>query len=95
MFYLCRGTRFDIAHAVSEVAKFMGNPAPEHWDAVLRIYAYLARTKDVALVMRSNGMQCELYEKFLEQPVLATLTGPAVLTPAGATPVGLSGLVGP
>ena len=66
LFYLCRGTRFDIAHAVSEVAKFMGNPAPEHWDAVLRIYAYLARTKDVALVMRSNGMQCELYDQFLE-----------------------------
>ena len=66
LFYLCRSTRFDIAHAVSEVARFMGNPAPEHWGAVLRIYAYLARTKDVALVMKSSGMECAFHDQFLE-----------------------------
>jgi hypothetical protein len=66
LFYLCRGTRFDIAHSVSEVARFMENPAPEHWEAVLRIYRYLARTIDLALVMRSSGMQCEVTDQFLE-----------------------------
>ena len=66
LFYLCRGTRFDIAHAVSEVARFMERPAPEHWDAVLRIYSYLARTKNVALLMSSSGMQCEFTDQFLE-----------------------------
>ena len=66
LFYLCRGTRFDIAHAVSEVARFMGNPAPEHWEAVLRIYHYLARTKDVALLMSSRGMHCEVTDQLLE-----------------------------
>ena len=66
LFYVSRCTRFDIAHAVSEVARFMGSPAPEHWDAVLRIYRYLARTKDVALRMHSRGMQCELTDQLLE-----------------------------
>ena len=66
LFYLCRGTRFDITHAVSEVARFMSNPSPQHWDAVLRIYRYLSRTKSTALVMQSSKLKCEITEQSLE-----------------------------
>ena len=66
LFYLARSTRFDIAHACGQVARFMDRPCARHWRAVLRIYGYLARTKDVALVMKSRGMQCELGDQFLE-----------------------------
>ena len=66
LFYLARSTRFDIAHACGQVARFMDRPCARHWRAVLRIYDYLARTKDVALVMKSRGMQCELGDQFLE-----------------------------
>ena len=66
LFYLSRSTRFDIAHAVGQVARFMDRPCHRHWKAVLRIYAYLARTKNVALVMSSRGMECELADQFLE-----------------------------
>ena len=66
LFYFSRSTRFDITHAVGQVARFMDRPCRRHWKAVLRIYAYLARTKDVALVMSSRGMECELADQFLE-----------------------------
>ena len=51
LFYLARCTRFDISHAASQVAVFMENPAPVHWDAVCRIYRYLKGTRNVALKM--------------------------------------------
>jgi len=66
LFYLARATRFDIAHAAGQVARFLANPGPDHWKAVVRIYAYLARTKNVALVMKSSGMQCEVADQWLE-----------------------------
>lgn len=66
LFYLARSTRWDISHACGQVARFMSNPNPGHWAAVVRIYAYLARTKDVALLMRSRGMKCEMTNQFLE-----------------------------
>ena len=52
LFYLARATRMDIAHACSQVARFMAAPAPEHWHAVLRIYRYVARTRNVPLCLR-------------------------------------------
>ena len=66
LFYLARSTRWDICHACSQVARFMEKPNPTHWAAVVRIYAYLARTKGVALLMNSRGMECELVDQFLE-----------------------------
>ena len=60
LFYIARCTRFDISHASGQVARFMEKPAPEHWEAVLRIYRYLARTKDVALRMTGEGMSCDM-----------------------------------
>ena len=66
LFYLARSTRFDIAHACGQVARFMDRPCAKHWRAVIRIYGYLARTKNVALVMSSRGMECELADQFLD-----------------------------
>ena len=60
LFYLARATRFDISHACSQVARFMANPSPTHWKAVLRIYAYLNRTEDKALRIAAKGLDCEV-----------------------------------
>src|SRR5713226_2593598 len=42
-------TRPDIAFAVTTVARFAANPSPAHWDAIKRIYRYLAGTRDLWL----------------------------------------------
>ncbi|KAG7558728.1 Integrase catalytic core [Arabidopsis thaliana x Arabidopsis arenosa] len=43
-------TRPDLAHAVSVVSRFMGQPGKEHWLAVKRIFRYLRGTSDVGLI---------------------------------------------
>ena len=43
-------TRPDLAHAVSVVSRFMGEPGKEHWQAVKRIFRYLRSTSDVGLI---------------------------------------------
>jgi hypothetical protein len=42
-------TRPDISFAVSTVARFASNPGPAHWEAVKRIFRYLAGTRDLRL----------------------------------------------
>ncbi|XP_047334054.1 secreted RxLR effector protein 161-like [Impatiens glandulifera] len=42
-------TRPDLAHAVSVVSRFMGDPGKEHWQAVKRIFRYLRGTSDIGL----------------------------------------------
>ena len=42
-------TRPDISFAVSTVARFASNPGPAHWEAVKRIFRYLAGTRDLWL----------------------------------------------
>jgi hypothetical protein len=42
-------TRPDIAFAVATVACFGANPGPMHWEAVKRIFRYLASTRDLWL----------------------------------------------
>ena len=42
-------TRPDISFAVSTVAHFASNPRPVHWEAVKRIFCYLAGTHDLWL----------------------------------------------
>jgi hypothetical protein len=51
LFYVARATRFDIAYSCTQLARFMEHPAPEHWDAVLRVYSYLAATSHWTLAM--------------------------------------------
>ena len=43
-------TRPDLAHAVSVVSRFTGQPGKEHWQAVKRIFRYLRGTSDVGLI---------------------------------------------
>ena len=42
-------TRPDIAFAVSTVARFAAEPGPAHWEAVKRIFRYLAGTRELWL----------------------------------------------
>ena len=42
-------TRPDISFAVSTVARFASKPGPAHWEAVKRIFRYLAGTRDLWL----------------------------------------------
>jgi hypothetical protein len=44
LFWIARGSRFDIAYAVSQAARFMEAPTVDHWRLVLRIFKYLSRT---------------------------------------------------
>uniref|UniRef100_A0A3Q7IAK2 Reverse transcriptase Ty1/copia-type domain-containing protein n=1 Tax=Solanum lycopersicum TaxID=4081 RepID=A0A3Q7IAK2_SOLLC len=50
-------TRPDLAHAVSVVSRFMGQPGREHWQAVKRIFRYLRGTSDVGLIY-GGDTQC-------------------------------------
>ena len=60
--YLVVCTRPDLAHAASQVSKFMQNPGKAHWKAALRILRYLKGT-----------LTFKFY--FSKSPVTAHLTG--------------------
>ena len=60
LFWIARGTRFDVAYAVSQAARFMENPTTRHWKAVLRIFKYLAGTIDRKMRMGPAGMPNDL-----------------------------------
>lgn len=49
LMHVAVGTRPDVAFAVAAVAQFSANPGIAHWEAVKRIFRYLAGTKDLAL----------------------------------------------
>jgi hypothetical protein len=51
---IARATRPDIAHSVSQVARFVSNPSPTHWSALVRVWRYLKRTKHAELSMAST-----------------------------------------
>ena len=55
LMYLMICTRPDIAAAVQTVFRFAKNPAPAHWSAVLRIFAYLQKTKNYGLKFKRDG----------------------------------------
>uniref|UniRef100_A0A3Q7H623 Reverse transcriptase Ty1/copia-type domain-containing protein n=1 Tax=Solanum lycopersicum TaxID=4081 RepID=A0A3Q7H623_SOLLC len=50
LMYVMVCTRPDLAHVVSVVSRFMGQPGREHWQAVKRIFRYLRGTFDVGLI---------------------------------------------
>ncbi|XP_038902271.1 secreted RxLR effector protein 161-like [Benincasa hispida] len=50
-------TRLALAHTISVVSRFMGQPGKEHWQAVQRIFHYLRGTFDVGLVY-GNFTEC-------------------------------------
>ena len=49
LMYAAIATRPDIAFAVSALSQFLENPGEIHWQAVKRIFRYIAGTKDHAL----------------------------------------------
>ena len=55
------GTRPDIAFAVSTVAQFNENPGNAHWEAVKKIFRYLAGTKDLTLTFGGGKKGLEGY----------------------------------
>ena len=54
-------TRPDIAFAVATVARFAANPGPAHWEAVKRIFHYLAGTCDLWLSYGERKQTLEGY----------------------------------
>ena len=60
LFWLARATRLDIAYAVCQVARFVECHSMKHWHAVLRILAYLACTRGVAIRMSLPGKPNEM-----------------------------------
>jgi len=61
LMHLAVGTRPDIAFAVSTVAQFANEPGMVHWEAVKRIYRYLAGTKGLALTFGAGKKGLEGY----------------------------------
>ena len=47
--YMSVATRPDITFAVSTLSQFLDNPGEAHWEAVKRVFRYLAGTKHLAL----------------------------------------------
>ena len=50
LMYLMVGTRFDIAYAVSQLARVMSNPGVRHWHALKYLLRYVARTTDFGII---------------------------------------------
>jgi hypothetical protein len=79
-------TRPDIAFAVGTVARFAANPGIAHWNAVKRIYRYLAGTRDLWL---SYGETKRILEGYADADGSMTedrraITGYAFLIDGGA-----------
>jgi Reverse transcriptase (RNA-dependent DNA polymerase) len=55
LMYIARGTRPDIAHAVSRLASYLDCYRPEHWNAAVRVVRYLKGTRDLRLVLGGQG----------------------------------------
>jgi hypothetical protein len=55
LLYLAMTTRPDIAFAVGQVSQFCQNPGNKHWNAVKRIFAYLAGTPYHGLHFKSSN----------------------------------------
>jgi hypothetical protein len=49
LMYLMAMTRPDIALAVNQVAAFVSNPGPGHWEATKQIFSYLAGTANYGI----------------------------------------------
>jgi len=49
LMYAAVATRPDISHAVSALSRFLDNPGSTHWEAVKRVFRYLAGTRNHTL----------------------------------------------
>jgi hypothetical protein len=48
--FAVNGTRVNIAYVIGILSKYLDNPGPMHWEAVKRVFAYLSRTIDWAMM---------------------------------------------
>ena len=48
--YAAIATRPDIAFAVNSLAQYNQRPSTNHWDAVIRIFRYLRKTKNLGIL---------------------------------------------
>ena len=55
--YLVYGTRSDLAHAVTNLARFAQNPKMVHLQALKRVIRYLSATRDYGLVFPYGGKE--------------------------------------
>jgi hypothetical protein len=55
LMYLMLATRPDIAYAISTLSQFMEAPRTTHWKAIQHVFQYLKGTRDLQLVLGSNG----------------------------------------
>ncbi|GAA0166584.1 hypothetical protein LIER_21706 [Lithospermum erythrorhizon] len=56
LMYVMTYTRPDLAHVVSVVSSFMGEPEKEHWQDEKRIFCYLRGTSDIGLNYGCNNL---------------------------------------
>ncbi|MDR3678315.1 MAG: reverse transcriptase domain-containing protein [Flavipsychrobacter sp.] len=54
LMYAMVGTRPDIAYAVSNLSKFLGNPGMLHWEAALRVLRYLRCSTNLGITYVMN-----------------------------------------
>ena len=59
LMYAAVATRPDITFAVSALSQFLGNPGIAHWEAVKRVFRYLASTKAFELTYGSEWQGLE------------------------------------
>ncbi len=59
LMYAAVATRPDIAFAMSALSQFLGNPGIAHWEAVKRVFRYLAGTKAFELTYGSERQGLE------------------------------------
>ena len=84
--HLAVGTRPDIAFTISTVAQFFNEPGMVHWEAVKRIYRYLAGTKGLALTFgaRKKGLEGYTDADGASQEHHHTISGYAYILDGGA-----------
>jgi hypothetical protein len=55
LMYAMLGSRPDIAFSVTALSQHSTTPSDDHWDALMRVFRYLHKTKDAQLVFRGSS----------------------------------------
>ena len=53
--WVARGTRWDIAYAVNQLASYCSEPTIRHWNALIRVMRYLKGTAEYKLKLGASG----------------------------------------
>lgn len=61
LIFIANGTRPDIAHAVSSLARHMANPTENHWRAATGVLQYLGSTIDKGLIFQPGAVNLHGY----------------------------------